>query len=66
MHVAELTDFSIEQINNRRYLYLSSLDIQGAFDTIPHKVLPTALQKADIAPVYRRCIARWLTRKNSR
>ena len=38
MHIAALTAFATEQLEERRYLYPASLDIGGAFDVVPHEV----------------------------
>ena len=43
MRLAELADFAGENVMAGRYVYVSSLDIDGAFDSGPHDKLVDAL-----------------------
>ena len=36
LHVAELVDFAVEALGKRHYVWITSLDVDGAFDAISH------------------------------
>ena len=48
MHIAELADFTQENLASGKLVYLSSLDVEGAFDFVPHRVLLSELKKMGV------------------
>ena len=66
MHMAELADFAQEGVAQNRFIYLTSLDIQGAFDFVPHAVLLRELQALRVSPIYLSYVETWLSRRSFR
>ena len=60
-HLNSLTDKMLMHLTNGKFVYLASLDIQGAFDLLNHGVINTALQAANIEPNCARFIMNWTT-----
>ena len=42
------------------HIYVASLDIKGAFDTVPHEGLSNTLQRIDMDPHCRRFVDNWI------
>ena len=66
MHLAELSDFAAENVGSGKYVYLSSLDIDGAFDSVPHHLLVRALHRFGVDGYTKRYVATWLTQRSFR
>ena len=49
-HVLGVNDFVTAQTGAGRHVYLASLDVDGAFDIVPHSHLIRPMAKANIEP----------------
>ena len=66
MLLAELTDFAAEKVREEKYVYVSSLDIDGAFDTVPHHLLANALAEVKVDWYILRFMCGWLRKRKFR
>ena len=66
MHLAPLTDFVAEQLQGGRHVFLASLDISGAFDTVPRNGLMSSLWKTGVDAHLVRFIGAWLRNRRFR
>ena len=60
MLLAELADFMSERAAGGRFVYVSSLDISGAFDTVPRLQLALALEEMGVAKHVFQYVKCWL------
>ena len=60
MHLQEMSDFAHEAIDKGEFVYIASLDIDGAFDKVPHDNLLQTLAGTGADPYLLRYIGRWL------
>ena len=63
MQVAEAYDFVCAGNRDGLRVYLASLDISGAFDTVPHQSLVESMMRENINPYFARFIERWLRKR---
>ena len=60
MHLSVLTGFASEHLAANRFVYVASLDVEGAFDTVPHHELIDALMWAGVGRYIVRFLEAWL------
>ena len=59
-HLAELTDFLSAQLADGCFVYLASLDVQQAFDSVPHDCIMETVWTLGLDPYLVRFIEVWL------
>ena len=62
-HLIEFHDFVREAYNKGESIYVSAVDVDSAFDNVPHKKLVQTAVERNIAPHICRCIEVWLKRR---
>ena len=60
MLLRELTDFAHQSVSQGHYVYLVPLDVEGAFDSVPHRKLMRALERVGVDPHMCRVLQNWL------
>ena len=60
MHLLELVDFIAEATESGSFAYVASLDIDGAFDKVPHHRLIESILAYGVEGYLVRYMARWL------
>ena len=63
MHLQELMSFLISAKNREWPVYVASIDVKGAFDTVPHALLVKTPEVAGVGGHYCRFIHTWLTQR---
>ena len=66
MHLLELCDFASQGLAKGGLVYLASLDIDGAFDTVPHALLVRKLEKEGVDRYVVRYVATRLMERSFR
>ena len=66
MHLLELADFVQRSVEDGKYAYIASLDIDGAFDKVPHRLLVDSLMAVGIEGYLVRYMTKWLIGRNFR
>ena len=66
LHVAEMVDFAAELVTAGNYVSITSLDIDGAFDTVSHRVLIETLKEHRVDKYVIRSISGWLLNRSFR
>ena len=62
-HLVELYDRARQALNDNKHVVIASLDISGAFDTIPHKPLLSSIRARGVHGYIYRYIHTWLTKR---
>ena len=57
LHLAVLADFISEHQATKRTVYVANLDIEGAFDAVPHEGLMSTLWGLDVDAYLEACLA---------
>ena len=60
-HLLEFFDFVKETRDKGCYVYVASIDVDSAFDTVPHEQLLKTTEKLGVDPYIRRYLHGWLT-----
>ena len=66
MHLTELSGFAAGHATERYYIYMFSLDVDGASDSLLHHLPVQSLQRMGVDRHLLRFTAIWLTRRTSR
>ena len=66
MNLAETFDFAAEYAAEGKFIHMSSSDIDGAFDAVPHYQLALALERMEIDPHILRFVTLWLRQRSFR
>ena len=59
-HLLQAYSFICEGLEAGRFVYVAAVDIEGAFDNVPHESLVDTLKKAQVDPFLCRYVALWL------
>ena len=59
-HLTQLYDFLCSGLRQGRFVDSAAMDIDGAFDNVPHASLLGALLSLDVDRFFCRCVAKWL------
>ena len=59
-HLTQLYDFLCSELRQGRFVDSAAMDIDGAFDNVPHASLLGALLSLDLDRFLCRCVAKWL------
>ena len=62
-HLLELYDFATKAEREGKQVYIASLDIAGAFDTVPHEKLSEALRRKGVEEHLYRYLWNWITKR---
>ena len=62
-HLIEFRDFAREANRAGDYVYVASVDMDGAFDTVPHKLLVQTVEQLGVDPYVCRYLHKWLTKR---
>ena len=62
-HLLETMDFAREMKTRGEGIYVASVDVDGAFDTVPHGKLLNSLKAVGVDSFLLRYVATWLSRR---
>ena len=60
-HLLEMSDFVRQMRSQNRFTSITSIDVNGAFDTVPHKSLMRTVESLGVSPHVCRYLAQWLS-----